>query len=428
MTDLELLRWLADHGHDLADFAQRHLPPPQVVIDVTDGDSLHAVLASAPSGAIVRPQGAFTGSFTVPDGVTLEGGTLIATANAPALIPGSRTSIRGVTITADSHVSELVRYEQVSDVLMEDCTISGHPALGAKRGIRLNAANVIIRRTTIRDCKAIGADSQAICGWAYTKNVLIQDCHVEAAGENIMFGGADAPSAEAIPRDITIERCTLRKPLEWRGSSWVVKNLFELKAAINVTLRACVLEHLWQAGQVGYAILLKSVNQDGTAPFSEVRDVLIEHNIIRHVSGGFNLHYGPQGPCVPMTHVTIRDNELDISKALYAGTGYFALITGVDDLTLEHNRVQTDGPITLYFAGRACQRLQITGNILPDLAYGIKGDGTAEGLPTLTTYAPGHVFEGNLIVTHSPQVYGTANRCDATLPADTTGYGPRPIG
>lgn len=421
MTDRELLESLARQ-------LQAHLAPIEYTI--REGQSLSAELRALPAGAIVRLDGTFIGSFEIPEGITVLGGTLVATNNAPALIPASRTTVRGVDVTATGAVSELVRYEQVEDVTLDRCTVRGHPTYGCKRGIRLNARRAAIRHTTITECKAVGQDAQAICGWQYTKDVTIEDCHLEGAAENVMFGGADAPSADAIPQDILIQRCVLTKPLGWRGSSWTVKNLFELKCAKRVTLRACVLSHLWQAAQVGYACVLKTVNQDGRAPWSEVSDVLIERNQIHDVSAAFTLHRDPAANGyvgVPMTRVTIRDNDVTISRAGYGGTGHFLLMHGVDDTVIEHNTIRTDGSVTLFFDGVPCQRLIVRGNIIPDHAYGIKGSGTGEGVATLAAFAPGHVFERNLIVSSQPSLYAPlANRIAPALPDDTTGYGVRP--
>jgi hypothetical protein len=416
VTDHELLVSLGQQ-------IQSHVSPEYTI---SEGQSLQTELNALPTGSTVTLDGTFVGTFTIPDGIRVQGGTLVGAINGPTVVLGNLTHLSGVYITSNVQTSELVRYEQVSGGVMDGCLVQGHPILGAKRGIRVNGADLRIVNTRVLDCKAVGADSQAICGWQYTKRLFIDNCHLEGAGENVMFGGADAPNADALPHDIVIQRSTLSKPLAWKGSSWTVKNLFELKTGIGVILRQCVLEHLWQAGQVGYAVLLKTVNQDGSAPFSEVRDVLIESNQIRSVSGGFNLHRDPGANGyfgVPMSNVTIQRNVVDISKTLYGGTGYAALINGVDDLTIFRNTFRTDGATAFYFNGTPCQRFRLEGNIIPDNAYGIKGDGKGEGLATLDFFAPGHATVGNLFVTASPHLYPAGNRCELTLPADVSGYG-----
>jgi hypothetical protein len=71
----------------------------------------------------------------------------------------------------------------------------------------------------------------------------ITDNYLEAASENVMFGGADSASADRVPADILIDGNLFSKRLEWKPiapaktSGKVVKNLLELKAAKRVVDR-----------------------------------------------------------------------------------------------------------------------------------------------------------------------------------------------
>ena len=63
-------------------------------------------------------------------------------------------------------------------------------AIGAKRGIDLNAADVTIKNSHISDIKGIGLtrrDRRVQRPGPY----VIDNNYVEAAGENILFGGSD---------------------------------------------------------------------------------------------------------------------------------------------------------------------------------------------------------------------------------------------
>src|SRR5678816_3181005 len=67
--------------------------------------------------------------------------------------------------------------------------------------------------------------------------------YIEAAAENIMFGGADAKIPNLVPSDIEIRRNHVFKPLSWKvgdpsylGRHWAIKNLLELKNARRVTI------------------------------------------------------------------------------------------------------------------------------------------------------------------------------------------------
>ena len=98
-------------------------------------------------------------------------------------------------------------------------------------------------------------DTQAICGWNGPGPVPIENNYLEAAGENIMFGGTRPGIPNLVPSDITIRRNQLSKPLAWMAQAWTVKNLLEFKNAQNVLVEGNTIENNWAAGQQGYAIV-----------------------------------------------------------------------------------------------------------------------------------------------------------------------------
>jgi hypothetical protein len=134
---------------------------------------------------------------------------------------------------------------------LDGLVIRGDAAKGQKRAIALNSASTTIRNSDIREIKAVGQDSQAICGWNGPGPFVIENNYLEAAGENVMFGGADPAIRDLVPSDITVRGNYLTKPLEWRepNSPWTVKNLFELKNAQRVLVEWNVFEHNWAAAQ-----------------------------------------------------------------------------------------------------------------------------------------------------------------------------------
>src|SRR5262249_5091257 len=148
-----------------------------------------------------------------------------------------------------------------------------------RRGVALNSASTAITDCYISDIHELGADSQAVCGWNGPGPFKIANNYLEAAGENLMFGGADPHVPGLIPSDIEVRGNHLRKPLSWwpgdasyGGRAWTVKNLLELKNAQRVVIEGNLLENCWADAQVGYALLLKSVNQEGGAPWSVTQD------------------------------------------------------------------------------------------------------------------------------------------------------------
>jgi hypothetical protein len=185
---------------------------------------------------------------------------------------------------------------------------------------------------------------------------------------------------------------------------WTVKNLFELKNARNVTFDGNVLERNWLAAQTGYAILLQVVNQDGRAPWSTIENVRIVNNVVRHVSAAINiLGVDQKRNSGRMRGITIANNLfVDVDKKNWAGTGDFLLIGGgAADVVVEQNTVQHNGRVIAAYAGvkepKLMEGFVFRNNLLKHNEYGVKGDSVNSGLPTLTRYFPGFVFEGNVL-------------------------------
>jgi len=113
--------------------------------------------------------------------------------------------------------------------------------------------------------------------------------YLEAAAENVMFGGA---AGSQIPSDIEIRRNYMFKPISWLpgrpnffGKKFIVKNLFELKNAERVLVESNLMENSWGGySQVECGILL---TPPGT--WAAVQDVTIRKNLIRHIGSGMQL-------------------------------------------------------------------------------------------------------------------------------------------
>ena len=102
-------------------------------------------------------------------------------------------------------------------IVFERCYLHGDKAKGSRRGIALNARDVAIVDSHFSDFKEVGADSQAIAGWNGPGPFSIVNNYLEAAGENVMFGGADPSIPDLVPSDIEIRRNHIAKPLAWKA-------------------------------------------------------------------------------------------------------------------------------------------------------------------------------------------------------------------
>ena len=389
------------------------------VIDVHPGDDLKAMIADAPDGATLRIDPAFVtdlGTFTLGKTLKLVSGAELAPGRVTPALVGPRLLKASVNVTASAcELRGLYLEGQGQTILtagegmtVDRCVLVGAPNQQQQRGIAANAADI-----TITGCH-IGSiykdvDTQAVCCWNKTKHLQIRDCFLEAAGENFMTGGADPSSEADIPTDIVIEDCTISKPLAWMElPGCTVKNLLELKNVIGFTLRRCLLEYSWAHGQAGYAIVLAVRNQSGTAPYSTIRDVVIEDCTIRHVGGGLSIlgrDDRADYPSQVMTNVQFRRNTIeDLSKswargsALAAGRAY-NISGGPADLVIEDCNTNLlpgsqNAAIGFDQVQHQCARLAFRRCELYEGAYGITG--TADGgigEPQLAGHAPGYVWE-----------------------------------
>ena len=103
-----------------------------------------------------------------------------------------------------------------ADLILDRCYIHGHAAANVFRGVLLNSASSIVVNSHISEIHVAGYDSQAILGYNGPGPFKIVNNYLEAAGENIMFGGGDPRIAGLVPSDIEIRYNHLFKPLRWR--------------------------------------------------------------------------------------------------------------------------------------------------------------------------------------------------------------------
>jgi hypothetical protein len=198
---------------------------------------------------------------------------------------------------------------------------------------------------------------------------------LEAAGENILFGGGAATVA---PADIEIRYNYFFKPLTWMpgqpgfvggrdGSPFIVKNLFELKNAQRVLFEGNVLENTWGGfSQAGFGILLTPKNQarglENICPTCVVTDVTIRFCKISHVGSGFQIANAVdgkgQGVAKDGGRYSIHDVVLDDVQPALKGLGIFAQIStkpGVSEAPRLHDvkidHITAFAPLAMFMVG-----------------------------------------------------------------------------
>ena len=321
------------------------------------------------------------------------------------------------------------------DITIDHCYVHGNTTGNVMRGIALNSASTAVIDSYISECHAVGFDTQAICGWNGPGPFKIVNNYLEGAGENFMIGGADPAISGLVASDIEFRRNHCFKPLRWKqgdpsyaGTLWSVKNSFELKSARRVWVEGNVFENNWQQAQDGFAIVLKVQNQDGGATWTETVDVTFINNIVRHSGAGINLlGNDPYQQSLPMKRLLIRNNSWeDINGAKWGGThGRWLQIANADSVTVDHNTIEHTGNlITVYSVndtGLPTASFIYTNNSSKHNEYGVIGDGTGPGNPTLNRYFPSVVFTGNLLDGGNSTIYPAGNYFTASSAPPGTG-------
>jgi hypothetical protein len=205
-------------------------------------------------------------------------------------------------------------------------------------------------------------DSQAISGASGDLPMgpyKIVNNFLEAAGENIIFGGAKASTT---PADIEIRHNYLFKPLIWMkgqpgfvgasdGNPFIVKNHFELKNAQRVLFEGNVMENSWGGfSQTGFSILLTPKNlfnspiHHNLCPVCRVTDVTIRDCFIVHVGSGLqiaNVMEKGGEPSAAGERYSIHDLVIDdIDGQKYGGFGAFLVLLSnqptLKDVQIDH--------------------------------------------------------------------------------------------
>ena len=418
---------------------------PQAVATrvVKAGDNLQAALSSAqPGDEIVLEAGArFVGNFRLPAKpfgalITIRSSAtlpvrrltpadapllpVIASGNAdPALTGAGATQwkLDGLQFEANAGgLGNIIELQDATNITMDRLLIVAG-AEGQKRAVMGNGRQIALMRSHIAGVWSQALhDSQAFCAWDGAGPYTIADNYLEAASENVMFGGANSSKSENVPADILVERNHFSKPLAWKGQRRAVKNLFELKSAKRVVVRDNLFERNWTDAQNGYAILFTVRNDDGGSPWAVVEDVLFERNIVRDVENGFNiLGYDSEKPSGQATRITIRNN-------LVVTLGTFLQAGGeVGKLTIDHNTVDQGHSFALLYTGGvrprgtekgrpaefAVEDLTITNTLANHNEFGLIGESAGIGTPGLTARTKTYRWTHNVLAGGGPQPYPT---------------------
>jgi hypothetical protein len=418
---------------------------------VPAGGDLQAAIKTAASGdTIILAAGAtYRGPFTLPNKtgdayITIQSSRAdeITGRVSPSqrdLLARLRSDVKGeaiITTTRGAHHYRLIgleistfsstdlifdlirlgddRQKDLSNVphhlILDRLWIHGFATQPVQRGISLNSAETSIINSHISDIHDVGFDTQAICGWNGPGPFQIINNYLEAAGENVMFGGALPAINDLVPSNIEIRRNYFFKPLSWKvghpsyaGIHWSVKNLLEFKNARNVIIDGNVMENSWTDAQIGYAVLFTVRSEQGKAPWAIVENISFTNNIVKDTEQGLQL-LGTDHP-----NQSGRGNDLAITNNLFTGiANRFLTMSGFYNVTIDHNTHFQNGNVTALY-GEPSIGFVYSNNITIRSGFGFFGDDAGQGNVALTTYTPGFVFRNNLIAGASSAIYPANN-------------------
>ncbi|HEY8053052.1 MAG TPA: hypothetical protein VIE42_09625 [Steroidobacteraceae bacterium] len=444
-------------------FDTTYTAPAGATIKISEGGDLQAALNNAQLGdTIVLQAGAtFTGPLTLPNKTSGSGWIYVVSSDLASLpAPGHRVGPsdaahmakiaslaynNAITSTKGSHhfrfagieftpVSGAYVYQVIAignadtspatlahHIVFDRCYVHAAANENARRGIEMDGAYVAVIDSYISGFKDSN-DAQGL--WAYntTGPLKIVDNYIEAAAENVLFGGADAKAASLVPADIEIRNNTLFKPLSLLSEipAITVKNLLEFKAAKRVLVSGNTLQNNPSAAQTGFALLITPRNQDGGAPWSTTTDIAITGNTFINVGSGINIAgTDSYHPTIPKTvRVLIRNNILGVTGFGGADGRAFQVLEGGSDYTIDHNTiVNTAAPprspnSDLMMADTAATKVSnftFTNNLSSQTQYGFFGAGAGNGTAALKADFTNWIFAKNVIVNGTAAKYPAGN-------------------
>jgi hypothetical protein len=401
-----------------------------------------------------------TNNFSLSDGIRVSPSNASSMAQilAPSYYPAIQTQpgsnyyiLRGLNIlpvNSSAVVDTLVTIGDGSsnqasttnlpnNIQIDQCFIHGWDGQQIKRGVALNdggpGSKTGVYNSYVSDFKLSGQDSQAIAGWNGTGPYTIQNNYLEAAGENVIFGGAYS-YIQQVPSNITIVNNTCNKLSSWNpssstfaGTTYAVKNLLELKNAQNITIDHNTFENNWVNAQDGHAIVFTPRGAQDGGSFANVSNVTFTHNLVENTPQGFDiLGSDDSSQSQVATNLRIQNNifqNIGGGASQYVFTVLAGQNGGTKNLVIDHNTIMV--PSNGYLAGDLVASIlnvvngahygfQFTNNLMPQGQYGLFVSGYGQGPAALAVAFPDGVITGNVIVGGNPSLYPPGNYFPST--------------
>jgi hypothetical protein len=419
--------------------------PPTSVVNVPAGGNLQAAINSAPLGTLILiPAGATFGPVSLPaksgtGWIYIQStGTLplpnnrVTPAQSAQLAKLSSPLSAVVTTQEGAHHYRFIGIEFISTntsttqtnfglvqidvasglqphhIIVDRSYCHGTTSGNLRRCVTMNGGDLAVIDSTVTEVHEVGADSQATWTSSGTGPFKVVNNRLEAAGENIMFGGDDPHVTNQVPADFEIRGNYAFKPLAWKTASWTVKNLIEVKNGQRFLFEGNIGENNWESAQNGFSILITPRNQNGGCPSCGVWDVTFRLNQLINGAQGFNISgEDDEKPSAHTRRVFLQNNLIGLVPAASDGR-VFQVTHSPIDLTIDHNTGATGKSMfsSTDQTGGKPTGFVFTNNTVIDWFL---GQGTGNGNPTLAAQYSNPVFTANAILAARASDYPVGN-------------------
>ena len=260
-----------------------------------------------------------------------------------------------------------IGFPMCDSIIVDRSYIHGTTAIDVQHAISANCSNFAVIDSYISETHFDGADSQAIGLWFSPGPIKIVNNYLEAAGENVLFGGAGGLTNPWVPSDIEIRNNWFIKPLSWDvvgvgvppNNTMVIKNHLEFKSARRVLVDNNIFENIWVSGQNGFSLAMTPrTNSSGLS--AVVDDITVTNNVFKNISSGVDMlaHNDPQ-TCVPaqgctavgeLKRIIFYNNSFQLGPTTQPGYGGSAFNYGMllianvgqpyaTDILIQHNSI-----------------------------------------------------------------------------------------
>lgn len=340
----------------------------------------------------------------------------------------------------------------VSHICFDRCWIEGKDLSvsggGVVRGIYAAGSHIAVVGCHIAKIESDGSDTQAVGGVTGPGPWLVENCFLEATGENIMVGGGNA-AMNLIPEDLTFRGNHIYKPLKWfpkggplglgyDGAARTIKNLFEIKHGRRILFENNVCDGFVRDDQDA-AINIK-LGEENTNNEMDACDIVIRWNKVINLyecsgialSGRYGMKLQDNKSAYHTRRIAIYQNFF---KWEDTGLTYGEFLEGpnytIGELFIDHNTFV--GAAHTYIARLVAApatnlHWNLTNNIFGRSTEGIKALGVnlgaghdypneAEGTASLADATVERDFAGNLFTTRTAASYPPDVSADNGWPA-----------